>query len=305
MSERKFPHTHKIQYKHSIPFALFHLAAFGVLFFPFAWKWVALCLVMYVVRMFGVTAGYHRYFSHRSFKLNRVNQFLLAFLAETSVQKGVLWWAALHRHHHRFSDQLEDVHSPVQDGFWWSHLGWILSDGYMETRLDQIQDFAKYPELRWINKYHLVPPLLVGTVIFLIGGWPAFFWGCILSTVLLWHGTFTINSLSHVFGGRRYETSDTSRNNGVLALITLGEGWHNNHHAYQSATRQGFFWWEYDITYYGLKALSWIGVVKDIRQPPLEQLEARRAREKLKLRVVLGGRMTPSQSIAREKQASL
>ena len=176
---------------------------------------------------------------------------------------------------------------------------------YTKTHYDQIKDFSKYPELRWINRNHLVPPILLGVGTFLAFGWVGFFWGFVLSTVLLWHGTFTINSLSHVFGNRRYETTDTSRNNGILAIITLGEGWHNNHHAYQSATRQGFFWWEYDITYYGLKALSWIGVVKDIRQPPLEQLESRRLREKLKLRVILGGRMTPPKSIAREKQASV
>jgi stearoyl-CoA desaturase (delta-9 desaturase) len=300
--------THLTQ---SIPFFLVHLAALGVLLFPFAWKWVALCLAMYVVRMFGVTAGYHRYFSHRTYKLGRVSQFLMAFLAQTSAQKGALWWAAHHRHHHRFSDQAEDIHSPVREGFWQSHVGWILSDDYTETRYDQIQDLAKYPELRWLNKYHLVPAFALGFGLFLAGGLPAFFWGFCVSTVLLWHGTFTINSLSHVFGNRRYETTDTSRNNGILAIITLGEGWHNNHHAYQSSTRQGFFWWEYDFTYYGLKALSWIGVVKGIRNPPLEQLEARRLREKLKLRVILGGRL-PSlsipavpQSIASEKQASL
>ena len=253
------------------------------------------------VRMFGVTAGYHRYFSHRTYKLESREPVPDGCLAESSVQKGVLWWGANHRHHHRYSDQIEDIHSPVRDGFWWSHVGWILSDGYTKTHYDQIKDFAKYPELRWINRNHLVPPILLGVGTFLAFGWVGFFWGFVLSTVLLWHGTFTINSLSHVFGNRRYETTDTSRNNGILAIITLGEGWHNNHHAYQSATRQGFFWWEYDITYYGLKALSWIGVVKDIRQPPLEQLESRRLREKLKLRVILGGRMTAAQIDCKRK----
>jgi stearoyl-CoA desaturase (delta-9 desaturase) len=298
------PRKHHFQYLHSVPFFAMHLLVLGVFLFPFSWKWVALCAVMYAVRMFGVTAGYHRYFSHRTYKLGRVSQFLMAWLAESSIQKGVLWWAAHHRHHHRYSDQAEDLHSPVRDGFWWSHVGWILSDRYMETRLDQIQDFAKFPELRWLNRYHLLPGIALGVSIFLIGGWAAFFWGFVLSTVLLWHGTFTINSLSHVFGKPRYETTDTSKNNGILAVVTLGEGWHNNHHAYQYSTCQGFYWWEVDPTYYTLKALSWIGVVKGIRRPPLEQLEARRIRKPVKLRVLHGGRSrAASPEIASEKSS--
>lgn len=281
--------SRKPQYVQSVPFFLLHVVALGVLFYPLAWKWVALCLTMYVIRMFGVTAGYHRYFSHRTYKLGRISQFFMAFLAQTSAQKGALWWAAHHRHHHRFSDQAQDIHSPVRDGFWWSHAGWILSDTYNETDWAGIQDLAKYPELRWLNRFHLVPPVLLGVAIYLVGGMPAYLWGFVVSTVLLWHGTFTINSLSHVFGRRRYETTDTSKNNGVLALITLGEGWHNNHHTYQSSTRQGFFWWEIDLTYYALKSLSWLGIVKGIRKPPLQQLEERRIRKPVRLRVLKGG----------------
>ncbi len=276
MSER----SHKFQLGQSIPFFVMHFAALGVFFVHFEWKWVALCALLYGVRMFGVTAGYHRYFSHRTYKLDRVSQFLMAWLATSSVQKGVLWWAAHHRHHHKFSDQTNDIHSPIQAGFWWSHVGWILSDKYNETEWDQIRDLTKFQELRWINKYHLIPGILLGVGVFLLGGWSAFFWGFVVSTVLLWHGTFTINSLSHVFGGRRYETTDTSRNNGLLALVTLGEGWHNNHHAYMSSTRQGFFWWEIDLTYYGIKALSLAGIARDIRKPPLAQLEGRRIKKR-------------------------
>lgn len=274
------PRSKSIQLVPSIPFFLVHLAAFGVFFTPFAWKWIALCLGLYGVRMFGVTAGYHRYFSHRTYKLGRVSQFLMAVLAESSAQKGVLWWTAHHRHHHRFSDQEQDLHSPLQDGFWWSHLGWILSTRHNDTDFAQIQDLAKYPEIRWLNRYWVVPPILLGISLYVFGGSPAFFWGFALSTVLLWHGTFTINSLSHVFGERRYATTDTSRNNWLLALITLGEGWHNNHHAYQSSTCQGFYWWEYDVTYYVLRCLSWIGVVSGMRSPPLDQLEIRRIHQK-------------------------
>src|SRR6266849_4204107 len=189
------------------PFAIMHLLAFGVFFVPFKWSYLIACVALVFGRMFWVTAGYHRYFSHRSFKTSRVFQFVIAFLAMTSAQKGVLWWAAHHRHHHRFSDQEDDLHSPTLFGFFWSHLGWIISDKYVGTRIDYIGDFAKFPELRWLNKYHMVPPVALGVVIWLIGGWPLFIWGFCLSTVFLWHDTFTINSLSHLFGSRRYETS--------------------------------------------------------------------------------------------------
>jgi stearoyl-CoA desaturase (delta-9 desaturase) len=226
--------------------------------------------------MFGITGAYHRYFSHRTYKVGRFTQFCLALLGTSATQKGPLWWAAHHRHHHRFSDQAEDIHSPKQDGFWWSHVGWIVSPKYERTRWELIPDLAKYPELVWLDRYHVVPSFVLGLGLVLLGGWGVFVWGYLVSTVVLWHSTFTINSLSHVFGSRRYETTDTSRNNVWLALLTMGEGWHNNHHTYQSSTRQGFFWWEIDMTYYVLKMLSWVGIVRDIREPPLAQLEKKR-----------------------------
>jgi stearoyl-CoA desaturase (delta-9 desaturase) len=251
-----------------VPFLLMHVLALGVVFFRPTVGLVAACFALYAIRMWAVTAGYHRYFSHRSYKTSRFFQFVLAFLAQTSAQKGALWWAAHHRDHHRYSDQPEDVHSPVRDGFWWSHVGWILDMNNDATKLENVKDLARYPELVWLNRYHVVPAAIVGVGMFLVGGWPLLFWGFFLSTVLCWHGTFIINSLCHVFGSRRYQTTDTSRNNLLFALITLGEGWHNNHHHYQSSTRQGFFWWEIDITYYVLKTLSWMGIVWDLRQPP-------------------------------------
>lgn len=269
--------TRRINLTKSMPFFIFHIVAIvGVFLVPFSWKWVALCVAMYYLRMFGVTAGFHRYFSHRTYKTSRAFQFLLACLAQSSAQKGALWWAANHRHHHRFSDQVEDIHSPLHTGFWWSHAGWILTTENDPTRWDQIKDFEKYPELVWLNQWHHVPAVALALVLFFTGGAPALFWGFFMSTVLLWHGTFTINSLSHVFGKRRYTTTDTSRNNFWLALLTMGEGWHNNHHTYMSSTNQGFFWWEIDPSYYTLKALSWFGIVWDLRKPPLELLEAKR-----------------------------
>jgi stearoyl-CoA desaturase (delta-9 desaturase) len=252
----------------SIPFIGVHLAALGIFFTPFHWYLPVIAIALYYVRMFGITAGYHRYFSHRTYKTNRVFQFLLAWLGSSAAQKGVLWWAAHHRDHHKFSDQPEDIHSPKQRGLWWAHAGWILCSKYDATKFDRIRDFAKYPELRWLNKWHLVPPVLLAVALFLIGGWPLLCWGFFFSTVLLWHGTFTINSLSHVFGSTRYKTTDTSKNNLVLALLTMGEGWHNNHHYYMSTANQGWFWWEIDVSYYILKALSLTGVVYDLRTPP-------------------------------------
>ena len=267
----------EINWFKSIPFLTVHLMALGVFFIPFEWKYVGLCLALYFIRMFAITAGYHRYFSHRTYKMSRIPQFLMALLGTTSLQKGVLWWAAHHRIHHKKSDLVDDVHSPFQRGFWWSHVAWILSNKHDETHWEQIQDLAKFPELRWLNKHHWVPgvALAVG-IFFLAGGLGALIWGFFLSTVLLWHGTFTINSLSHVIGSRRYVTTDTSRNNFALALVTMGEGWHNNHHCYMSSANQGFFWWEVDMSFYLLKLLSTVGIVKDLRKPPLELLDAKR-----------------------------
>jgi stearoyl-CoA desaturase (delta-9 desaturase) len=268
------PNGSRISIPLSLPFAVMHVLALGVFFVRFRWAYVVVCVGLVAFRMFWVTAGYHRYFSHRSYKTSRAFQFVIAFMAMTSSQKGVLWWAAHHRHHHRFSDQEDDLHSPTLFGFFWSHVGWIISDKYNDTRLNYIGDFARFPELRWLNKYHLIPPTVLGTALWLIGGWPLFVWGFCLSTVLLWHDTFTINSLSHLFGTRRYETGDTSKNNWLLAVLTLGEGWHNNHHHYMASARQGFFWWEIDVTYYALKMLSWVGLVWDLRKVPTHMLAA-------------------------------
>jgi stearoyl-CoA desaturase (delta-9 desaturase) len=228
---------------------------------------VALFFVTFFGRMWAVTAGYHRYFSHRSFRMNRFWGAALAFAGTTAAQKGPLWWAAHHRNHHRYSDQEQDIHSPKK-GFWWSHVVWILCDKYNKSDQNLIRDFSKYPEMRFIDKHDWIGPWALGVTCFLIGGWSGLVVGFFASTVLLWHTTFTINSLAHVWGKRVYETEDTSRNNGFLALFTGGEGWHNNHHRYPFAARQGFRWWQIDTTYYGLKLLSLVGIVKDIRPVP-------------------------------------
>ena len=225
-------------------------------------------------RMFFVTAGNHRYFSHRSYRTSRVFQFLLALGGVATGQKGVLWWAAHHRRHHRFSDRPGDAHSP-RDGFWWSHMGWMLSRELERTDLNGVKDLARYPELRLLERFWMLPPVLVGVATWAIGGSFGLVWGYFVCQTLFWHGTFTINSLSHVFGTRRFDTRDDSRNHWLLALITFGEGWHNNHHHRPGSVRQGMRWWEIDLSYYILRGLAAVGLVWDLRaasehEPPAE-----------------------------------
>ncbi|MBX3283770.1 MAG: fatty acid desaturase [Actinobacteria bacterium] len=239
---------------------------------------VVIFLVLYWGRMFFITAGYHRYFSHRSYKLGRVMQFVMAFGGASAAQKGPLWWASHHRNHHRYSDTDLDLHSP-QKGFWWSHVGWILCDKHNDWNADDIRDFAKFPELRFLTRYDFIAPWTVAIASFLIGGWSGLVFGFFGSTVALWHCTFFVNSLAHVFGRRRYATTDTSRNSAIIAFLTLGEGWHNNHHYYQASARQGFFWWEFDVSYYVLRGLSFVGLVKDLKQPPARVKTAARIRD--------------------------
>lgn len=277
----------------TIPFVLVHVLAFGVFWVGVSPIAVVVCLALFWVRMFAITGFYHRYLSHRSYKTSRWFQFLFALLGNMSVQKGPLWWAAHHRHHHQYSDQDQDVHSPVKRGFLYSHVGWIFARANSRTRLRLVPDLAKYPELRALDRFDVLMPILLGTACFGLGvllqtyfpalgtsGLQMLFWGFFLSTVLLANATFTINSLSHIFGKRRFETSDDSRNNWFLALLTLGEGWHNNHHRYPTATRQGFYWWEIDITYYGLYLLSKLGLIWDLKRVPDHILDkGRGARE--------------------------
>ena len=259
------------------------VALLAPLYTGISWKLVALALGVYYARMAAITIGYHRYFSHRTFKTSRVFQFLLAFASQTSSQKGALWWAAHHRDHHKYSDTDQDVHSPKR-GFWWSHVGWVLSKEFDSYDPARIKDFYKYPELRWLDRWHFVPVLSLSASTFLFGGVPGLVWGFFVSTVLLWHCTFTINSLAHVWGSRRYSTTDTSRNNLWLALLTLGEGWHNNHHHYQSSANQGFFWWEVDGSYYLIRLFQALGLVWDVRTPP----------EKIRVATLASGRSEPA-----------
>jgi stearoyl-CoA desaturase (delta-9 desaturase) len=261
------PADERINWRSSIPFVGVHLLPLLVVFTGVSARAVVLCVVFYWTRVFFITAGYHRYFSHRAYRMGRIPQFVMAFGGTTASQKGPLWWAAHHRQHHRASDTPADPHSP-RKGFWWSHAGWILCDKYAATNQDRVRDLARYPELRFLERFDWIGPWALAMFCYLVAGWSGFLIGFVLSTVLVWHATFTVNSLAHVIGRPRYDTGDDSRNTALIAAITLGEGWHNNHHHFQSSARQGFFWWEIDLTYYALRLLAMIGVVHDLRTPP-------------------------------------
>jgi stearoyl-CoA desaturase (Delta-9 desaturase) len=281
--------SHQVDWTRVLPFALLHLACLGVIFVEFSWFALFFALSLYVLRMFAITAFYHRYFAHKAFKTSRLGQFVFAVLGATAVQRGPLWWASHHRGHHAHSDELQDVHSPQQHGFLWSHLGWFLSRANFATQIERVKELAKFPELRFLDRFDVLIPIALGTSIYALGetlaytaphlntnGLQLFIWGFVFSTVLLYHGTFCVNSLAHVWGKRRYVTRDHSRNNFVIALLTLGEGWHNNHHHYPGSAKQGFYWWEVDFTYYGLRLLAALGLIWDLRKVPLEIRESKK-----------------------------
>ena len=264
-----------IVYPSTIPFIIVHLACFAAIWTGVTAEALALGIGLYWLRIFTIGAGYHRYFSHRAYETSRTFQFVLAFMAQSTSQKSVLWWAANHRDHHLHSDTELDVHSPRHTGFIYSHVGWIFSRGQETMNVNRIADFAKYPELMWLHRYEQVPAFVLAVLCLAVAGWPGLIVGFFWSTVAVYHGTFSINSLAHLVGKRRYVTGDNSRNNWLLAIITMGEGWHNNHHAYQSSARQGFYWWEYDPTFYLLTLLERLGLVWNLKRPTAEVMQNR------------------------------
>lgn len=271
------------------PFLALHLGCLAVWWVGWSWTAVTVAAVLYATRMFAVTGFYHRYFSHRAFRTSRFMQFVFAAIGATAVQRGPLWWASQHRHHHAHSDDEHDAHSPHHHGFLWAHSGWFMARENFRTRDEMVQDLARYPELRFLDRFDALVPALFAASLYVLGEWLAaarpqlgtdglqlLVWGFCISTVALYHATFTINSLAHSVGRRRYATRDASRNNWWLALLTCGEGWHNNHHHFPGSARQGFFWWEIDFTFYGLKFLSWLGLIWDLKPVPVAIRNARR-----------------------------
>lgn len=273
--------SEQVNWLRCIPFVLLHLACFAALWTGASTFAILFCIGFFWLRMFAITAFYHRYFSHRSFKTSRSAQFVFAVLGNMSAQRGPLWWAGHHRHHHQHSDQALDLHSPVQRSFWWSHMGWFTCDASFKTPYDRIRDFTRFPELVFLNRYDALVPALTMLAIFCLGELLAAFapaletnglqllvWGFFISTTLLFHSTVTINSLAHVWGKRRFATNDNSRNNLALALITLGEGWHNNHHRYPASARHGFARWEIDITWLLLLLMKKLGLIWELKPIP-------------------------------------
>ncbi len=275
-----------IDWLYSVPFVALHAACLLVFVVGVSPIAVAVGAALYLIRMFAITAFYHRYFSHRAFKASRGWQLLFAVLGNSTVQKGPLWWAAHHRYHHRFADREGDIHSPDRHGFFWSHMGWFMSRTSLATRSEMVPDLARFPELRILDRHHILVPALLALGVYMLGdtlsrqapglgtsGPQMLVWGFFISTIAVYHASFTINSLSHRFGSRRFPTRDTSRNNAALAVLTFGEGWHNNHHQYPNSARQGFFWWEVDVTYYILFLLERLGIIRDLRPVPERMLK--------------------------------
>ena len=273
----------------SLPFLGLHVSCLAVWWVGWSWTALAVTLGLYLVRMFAITGFYHRYFSHRTYSTSRAAQFLFAVLGSTAVQRGPLWWAANHRYHHQYSDKPEDIHSPHQSSFYWSHMGWVLSKSNFRTDVQRVKDLAAFSELRFLDRFDaLIPALLAASLLLLGGGLQIyapglgtsaaqmFVWGFCISTIVLFHATCTINSLAHTLGRKRYRTGDESRNSLLLALLTLGEGWHNNHHHFPGTARQGFYWWEIDLTYYVLLLLSKLGIIWNLKGVPVSARESGR-----------------------------
>ncbi len=263
------------------PLVFMHLACIGIFFTGFSWVAVVALLITYFVRVFALTAGFHRYFSHRSFKTSRFFQFIMAWVGTSAAQMGPMWWAAHHRHHHQHSDTEEDVHSPIAKDIFWAHVGWVLCRTYGGTKTERVQDLYKFPELRFIDRLHALPAISLGLALYYIGqqlnfyypglgtsGWQLVMWGFFLSTALVYHVTFCVNSVTHIIGNKRFKNSDESRNNFWIAFLTFGEGWHNNHHRYPLSARQGMYWWEFDLSYLLLRGLEKLGLVWDLKTYP-------------------------------------
>ena len=276
----------RFEFKRSIPFVILHIGCLGVLWTGWSWTALAVAAALYVIRMFAITGFYHRYFCHRAYQTSRAAQFLFALIGLTAVQRGPLWWASVHRHHHAHSDEPVDAHSPVEKGFLWSHIGWLTSSRNFPTDYRLVRDLQKFPELVFLNRFDLIGPLLLVLILAALGAalqifapglgtnaWQLIVWGFFISTTLVFHATCAINSFAHTLGSKRFATGDESRNSLLLALLTLGEGWHNNHHHYQSSARQGFYWWEIDISYYLIRLMGLMGIVWDIRTVPAKALE--------------------------------
>lgn len=271
----------KTHLRNWLPYLILHAGCLGIIWVGWSWTAVFVAAALYVIRMFAVTAFYHRYFSHRAYRTSRAAQFVFAVWGNAAVQRGPIWWASHHRQHHAHSDSEKDFHSPHAQGLLWSHIGWLTAEDNLAINPKFVPDWLKYPELRFLDRFDTFVPIMLATACFMFGalletfapqlgttGPQMLVWGFFVSTTFLFHGTCCINSMAHLMGRRRFKTKDKSRNSLILALITLGEGWHNNHHHCPFSARQGFYWWEIDISYYGLQIFRKLGIIWQVKAPP-------------------------------------
>jgi stearoyl-CoA desaturase (delta-9 desaturase) len=273
--KRRSPADEEINWITASFMAAFHLGALAAFFF-FSWKALFIsALLWWISGSMGIGMGYHRLLTHRGYKTPKWVEYFLTLCATLALEGGPIFWVATHRIHHQFSDQDGDPHSP-RDGKWWSHMGWILTGKSMHhdtsTLAHYVPDLAKDKFHVWITKYHYVPIIVVGVVLLVLGGLPFLLWGMFLRTVMGLHCTWLVNSATHMWGSRRFKTRDLSTNNWLVALMTFGEGWHNNHHAHPTSARHGLRWYEVDLNWYGIWALKVLGLAKQIKVVRLSEL---------------------------------
>jgi stearoyl-CoA desaturase (delta-9 desaturase) len=259
---------------------LFHAGAVAALFF-FTWKaFLVACFLWWVSGSLGIGMSYHRLLTHRGYKTPKWVEYFLTVCATLALEGGPIFWVATHRIHHKYSDQEGDPHSPI-DGTWWAHMGWILMGKSMHhdttTLARYVPDLAKDQVHVWLTKYHYIPMTVLGVVLLAIGGLPFLLWGIFLRTVVGLHATWAVNSVTHMWGSRRFSTRDLSTNNFLVAILTFGEGWHNNHHAHPVSARHGLAWYEFDISWITLKMLAAVGVVRDLKVAKIREQQLAKA----------------------------
>ena len=258
----------RVNWATTITMALFHVGAVAALFM-FNWRAFGVAVFLYwMCTGLGISMGYHRLHTHRSYKLPIWIEYFFAVCGTLTLEGGPIFWVATHRIHHQHSDKPGDPHSP-RDGAWWAHMFWLLTgeSKHSNTRMmsKYAPDLAKDRFYVWLNDYHWLPLLVLGVILFAVGGWPMLLWGVCVRVVFGLHATWLVNSATHMWGGRRFNTRDDSRNNWWVALITFGEGWHNNHHAHPTSARHGLAWYELDLSWIQITILKYLGIAKSIR----------------------------------------
>jgi len=259
--------SEKIQWVTLTTVTLFHVMALVALFY-FSWSNLLAALVTWwIAGSWGIGMGYHRLLTHRGFKAPKWLEYFLSFCGTLGLQSGAINWVTTHRLHHAFTETDEDPHSP-RNGTYWAHMGWIFRGKAQNqdeaTQLRYAPDLMKDKVHVWMSNYYWVTPIVAAVILYAIGGFSMVLWGVFLRQVIGWHSTWLVNSATHLWGSRRFETRDDSRNNGLIAALTFGEGWHNNHHAHPRSAKHGLTWYEFDVNWLQIKFLEKIGLVSDV-----------------------------------------